>query len=229
MSHDFFRNRRALGSVPQLPAIAGFLSKLLTFDVATDLTANFTQTRGTGASQTVTGGVVQFRNANYDQGNYITTNFTITKLLNFFVRHSWWRGGSASQESYNISMNVLNASNAVVTTFELNASYTHSYNDGSSQYYNAGYVYWRLGTDPASNTAKRLCGIPSTGVQHKHELVDVGGGYIQYKLDDVSQGAPFYLGNADYKLGGAINFSPLGGWYNNSIYDDLDTFSINYV
>lgn len=212
--------------MPAVTPVFNF-TKNLTFDNSTDLTNNFTQVIQAG-SQNVTGGVVQFRNSTYDKSNHIITNFTVNKIISFLIRHNWWRGGSASQESYNLDCNVLDSNNNIITTFLLSGSYTHSYNDGSPQYYNAGYMFWKLGTDANNTTSKRLCSFPSQAV-HSHELIDMGGGYIQYKLDGVNQGSPFYLGNANYKLGGPITFAPLGGWYNNNIYDDLDTFNLTYL
>lgn len=231
MSRDYFRNRQSLGSIKQMPVVVPVFSitKNLLFDVSTDLTSNFTQRRGSNATQTVTGGVVQFRNGTYDQENGITSNFSVGRLLSLYLRHNWWRGGSASQESYNFKVQVLNAAGAVVTTLALIGSYSHTYKDRSPEYYNPGYLFWRFATDANSNTSKRLCAFPSQGAHHTYELIDLTGGYYQFKLDGVAQGSNIYLGDPTYKLGGVFTFDPLGGWFNSNIYDDLDTFTAIYL
>lgn len=225
---DLYRNRIALGSIPQLSTVAPvfYLTKNLTFDVSTDLTSNFTQFIPNG-SQGVSGGLVQFRNNVYDVDNHIENKFTVTKMLSMYIKHNWWRGGNASQESYNLSWEILNGAGAVVDRFDLSGSYSHSYNDGSPQYWNAGYLFWRFKNDAYNITSKRLAGCPSGS--HSYEIIDVGGGYIQVKVDGANVGSQIYLGASDYKLGGKFTFSPLGGWYNNSIYCDLDTFNLTYL
>jgi hypothetical protein len=234
MSRDFFRNRSSLRSIPQMPAVTPVfsLTKNLTFDVATDLTSNFTQVMPNG-TQTVTGGVVQFRNSTYDKENSITSNWAMNKILVFYMRINWWASGSAS--SYwcpGFNVQVLNSSNAIVTSFYIGVCFNYTYNEAQWDYWNNGYIYWKLGTDAVNQAlaiSHRLCSVPSTSAQHTYELIDVGGGYIQFKLDGVVQGANMYLGDPTYKLGSAFYIHPLGGWYNNSIYADIDTLNFTYI
>jgi len=234
MSRDFFRNRGSLGSIPQMPAVTPVFNftKNLEFDSATDLTSNFNQVIQAG-TQTVTGSNVEFRNSTYDKENSIASKFTINKIISLLMRINWWASGSAS--SYwcpGFSVKVLDANNTLVTDFYLSITFNYTYNESAWNYWNNQQIYWRLGTDPntqAAAIAKRLGPVPSSNAYHTYELVDMGGGYIQFKLDGVNFGSQMYLGNATYKLGGPFYMHALGGWWNNSIYCNLDKFYLTYL
>lgn len=236
MSHDFFRNRSGMGSIPQLSPVVPtfFLTKNLTFASSAELTDNFTQALGTGASQNVASSLLQFRNANYDQNNGITAKWTMTKMLSFKTRALWYCYGSSASYNYPtlLTVDVLNASNVKITTFRIIVGFNYTYYSSNWEYWNSGYTSWQLGTDPMNQSiaiAKRLATAPSQNAFHDYEVVDVGGGYVQYKLDGVNTGAPMYLGDPTYKLGGVYSFSPLGGWYNNQMNCDVDSLIFTYL
>lgn len=233
MSRDFYRNRCKLGSIQQFPSIPSTLQKLLSFDSLSDVTDNFDQLRGSNASQSISNGVLQFRNGTNDYENAIRTKFTINKIVSLYMRIYWQTGGSSVNYCpQHFDLKVLDASNTVVTTFRLEIDFAYNYSESAWYYWNRGYVYWQLGTDAITQSAaeaKRLTTAPSRSAYHTYEFVDIGGGYIDFKIDGTKVGSSMYLGNATYKLGGPLYFHALNGWYNASIICDIDTFNLTYL
>lgn len=234
MSRDFYRNRSALGSIPQMPSIAripGALTKLIEFNSAVDLTDNFNSTLGSGATQAVTGGVLQFRNSQYDKQNEITQKFTVK----FFDEVELRLSHTASSTDYwypnVLTLDVVDASGTKIKEFRITNDIRHTYNQPHWIYYNSGYVYWMFDTDNMGDSnaayAKRL--VSASSGYHTWKVVDNKNGTVNVYRDGTIIGTNLSLGNATYRLGKKFVCSPLDGWNNNQKYGDLDWISFKYT
>lgn len=231
MSRDFFRNRCKLGSIPQFPSVPGALQKLIDFNSSAELTDNFTQFLGSGATQTIASGILQFRNSSYDKDNHIESKFTL-KFLDKFEAYenlnAWSSASSYHAPSFNFK--IVDASGAVVTGISIQLCFSWTYSPDGWPYYNSGYISYRLDTDANNSTvatSRRLTACPSRNAYHKYELINNNDGTYTFKLDGVAAGT-INLGNSAYRLGNWFGHWPLSGWYNNSMSGDLDYIYFTY-
>lgn len=232
MSHDFYHNRIALGSIPQLDVEVPIfeLTKNLHFTATTDLTDNFTQFLGSGATQTVTSSVVQFRNSSYDKDNHIESKF-LMKFLNeveFYFNH--WASNTSYWWSPNFGVDIVDANGTVVANISINNCISYTYSESAWVYWNSGYLYWQLSTDAntqAVAVSRRLITAVGSGY-HTWKLVDNKNGTVNIYVDGSIVGTNLSLGNSSYRLGYRYWLSPLGGWYNNAKYGDLDYCNFKY-
>lgn len=228
---SFYRHNLALGNIPQNPPSApSAFTKELNFDASTDLTDNFSQHLGSGASQSVSGGVLSFTNSTWDQDNHIESKYTIKDVKTLRFDACFWAWASAT--NYHMPFiypDIVNGSGTRVDNLEIRFCFSYEYSPDTYMYNLRGNIGWRLANQ--GNVPFTVLGACPARAQNNfssYELISLENGTYQFKLNGSNLGSPINLGNAAYRLG-KMRLDPISGWYNNQMGSYLTYYKMTYL